>query len=353
VRTPRPLSPAFESVAPQPMTATVVPFHSSPEPAFVPERVPASEAEPRAVEVAEDFETLRDRGRELGNKGSYREAAVVYRRAAQVAAAAGDDARSDEAVCGWATAETELGNGARVMPELRQVLLRSAVEYNCWLASYALARAHELEGQVKKALFYARLSLHHSACVDRPGSMAGSHNLLGNLLLTEGCEADAAAEYRKALRESRDARPTWVAGVEGNLGYAIVARAGGQGLRSARVREGLRLLYRSLRTFQRAKAGLDAAISHLDVCFAHLELKRPRTAKRHGERALALAEAHGDSDTVKNCLYLLGQTAMLEGESERAQQYFGELERRFYPGRAGLANVLMSLDLRQVVNLRV
>ena len=43
---------------------------------------------------------------------------------------------------------------------------------------------------------------------------------------------------------------------------------------------------------------------------------------------------------------------MLEGDSERARQYFGELGRRFYPDRAQLANVLMSLDLRQVVNLR-
>lgn len=334
------------------MTVTVVPFHSSPKPAFVPEGVPTPEAKPCAVDVTGDFETLRDRGRELGNNGAYAEAATVYRRAAQAAAAAGDGDRADEAVCGWCTAETELGNGAKVMPKLRQVLLGSTVDYNCWLASYTLARAHELEGQIKKALFYARLSLHHSAHVARPGSTAGSHNLLGNLLLAEGCEADAAGEYRKALRESKDAPPTWVAGVEGNLGYSIVAGTTGQGLRRARVREGLGLLYRSLRTFQRAKAYLDAAISHLDVCFAHLELERPRAAKRHGEKALALAEGHGDSDTIKNCLYLLGQTAMLEGESELAQQYFSELERRFYPGRSGLANVLMSLDLRQVVNLR-
>ena len=132
----------------------------------------------------------------------------------------------------------------------------------------------------------------------------------------------------------------------------MVARTSGQRLRRARVREGLRLLYRSLRTFRRAKADLDAAISHLDLCFAHLELERSREAKRHGERALELAEGHGDSDTVKNSLYLLGQTAILEGEPKRAQQYFSELERRFYPDRAGLANVLMSLDLRQVVNLR-
>ena len=334
------------------MIANVVPFRSSPAPALIPERVPAPEVEASAIEATEDFETLRDRGRELGNKGSYSEAAAVYRQAAEVATAAGEADLADEALCGWGTAETELGNGNKVMPELRRILLGSTVDYNCWLASYTLARAHELEGQVKKALFYARLSLQHSAYVGRPGSTAGSRNLLGNLLIAEGREAAAAAEYRMALSESKDAPPTWVAGVEGNLGYCIVAGTNGQGFRRARVREGLRLLYRSLRTFQRTKADLDAAISHLDVCFAHLELERPRAAKRHGERALELAERHGDSDTVKNCLYLLGQTAMLEGDSERARQFFGELGHRFYPDRAQLANVLMSLDLRQVVNLR-
>ncbi len=341
------------------MTVTVVPFRSSSPPAFVPERVPAPEAAPCAVEViendvTEDFDALRRRGRELGNSGAYAEASAVYRRAAEVAAAAGDGDRADEAVCGWGTAETELGNGVEVMSKLRQVLLASTVDYNCWLASHALARAHELEGQVKKALFYARLSLNHSVYVDRPGSTAGSRNLLGNLLAAEGREGAAAAEYRKALGESKGAPPTWVAGVEGNLGYCIVAgaRTNGRRLREARVRKGLRLLYRSLRTFKRAGARLDVAISHLDVCFAHLELKRTRAAKRHGEKALELAEGHGDSDTVKNSLYLLGQAAMLEAESEKAREYFSELERRFYPGRAGLANLLMSLDLRQIVNLR-
>ncbi len=337
------------------MTATVVPFRSSPEPAFVPESVPAPEPDTcvvDAVDATEDFETLRDRAREFGNSGSYREAAVLYRRAAEVATAAGDTDRADEALCNWCTAETELGNGTQVMPELRRILLGNNNDHTCWLASYTLARAHELERQVKKALFYARLSLHHSGYVGRPGLTASSHNLLGNLLLAEGREADAAAEYRIALAESKDVPPAWQAGVEGNLGYCVVARTSGHGLRRSRMREGLRLLYRSLRTFRRASADVDLAISHLDLCFAHLELKRPRSAKRHGKRALALAERHGDLDTVKNSLYLLGQTAMVEGNPERAQHYFHELERRFYPDRSRLANTLMSIDLRQIVNLR-
>lgn len=331
------------------MTATVVPFHSAP----ILERVPAPEAEPRAVELTEDFETLRDRGRELGNQGSYREAAAVYRRAAQVAAAAGESDRADEALCGWATAETELGNGAKVMPELRQILLGSAVEYNCWLASYTLARAHELEGQIKKALFYARLSYHHSAHAHRPGLTGLSHNLLGNLLVAEGHEEDAAGEYRTALRQAEDSRPIWVAGAEGNLGYCLLVRAiRSPGFRRSRMREGLRLIYRSIRTFRREGVLQYCMLPHLDLCLAHLELQRPATARRHGQRALTLAKQYEDPTTTKNSLYLLGHVALLDGDTETALQYFNELGHRFYPDHAGLTDVLMSLDLRQVVNLR-
>lgn len=335
------------------MTATVVPFHSSPEPAFVPERVPAPEPEAYVVDAAEDFETLRDRAREFVAKGSYRDAATVYQRAVEVATAAGETDLADEALCGWGAAETELGNGAEVMPELRRILLGSPVDHNRWLAAYTVARAHELDGQIKKALFYAKLSRDISAFVDRPGLTGGSYNLLGNLLVAEGREVKAASCYRTALRLTEDASPTWTASAEGNLGYCLVVQAAGSSApRRARFREGLKLLYRSLRTFRRERAEWDAALSHLDLCFAHLELSRVACAKRHAVAALELAKRVEDLDMVKNCLYLLGQAAILEGKTEEARASFSDLEQRFYPERAGLADVLMSVDLRQVVNLR-
>ncbi len=335
------------------MIATVAPSNTSPEPALVPVGVLVPEAEPGADEVTENFETLRNSGRELVAKGSYREAASVYRRAVEVATAAGNCDLADEALCGCGAAETELGNGADVMPELRRILLDSSVDHNRWLAAYTVARAHELEGQIKKALFYARLGRDISAFVDRPGLTGGSYNLLGNLLVAEGNEAEAASCYRTALGHSDDAPPIWTAGAEGNLGYCLLVGAtGGKTLRRARMCEALRLIYRSLRTFRREGAIQYTVLPHLDLCFAHLELKRVASAKRHGHRALDLATRYGDSATAKSCLYLLGQAAIAEGDKEAARRFFGELESRFYPGRAGLTDVLVALDLRQVVNLR-
>ncbi len=335
------------------MTATVVPFHSSPEPAFIPERVSAPQAEPCPVEVTEDFESLRDRGRDLVATGSYRDAATVYRQAAQVATDAGEADLADEALCGWGAAETELGNGVEVMPELRRILLGSAVDHNCCLAAYTLARTHELEGEIKKALFYARLFRDRAEYVDREGLTGLAQNLLGNLLAAEGREAEAADCYRSALRRYEEAPPIWTAIAEGNLGYCLLSRTTAvKHLRGPRRREGLRLLYRSIRTFRHGGATQYMMLPHQDLCFAHLELERPASARRHGMRALSLAEEYRDFAVVKNCLYLLGQVAMLQSDAEAATTYFTELEQRFYPEQPGLATVLMSLDLRQVVNLR-
>lgn len=335
------------------MTATVVPFHSLPEPAFVPDRVSVYEPE-TCVEGAENFEALRDRARHLVARGSYRAAATVYQRAVEVATAAGENGLADEALCGWAAAETELGNGGEVMPELRRILLASPVDHNYCLAAYTLARAHELKDQIKKALFYARLFRDRSEYVERAGLKGLAQNLMGNLLVAEGREAEAEVHYRAALRLSANASPTWIASAEGNLGYCLVVQAAGgsHAPRRARFREGLTLLYRSLRVFKRERAERDIALSHVDLCFAHLELGRIACAKRHGTAALKLAKHLDDPEMVKNSLYLLGQAALLEGDTEAARGSFGDLERRFYPERTSLTDVLMSVDLRQVVNLR-
>ncbi len=326
-----------------------------PEPAPAPTRGSSPESEPRRLEAAaEDFESLRDRGRTLVARGAYREAAAVYRRAIDAATAADEADLADEALCGWAAAETELGNGAEVMPELRQLLLSSSVDHNRWLAAYTLARAQELAGQIKKALFYAKLSRDISAFVDRPGLTSGSHNLLGNLLLADGNETDAAKCYRTALHDAQDSPPTWVAGAETNLGYCLlVGAAQAKNRRRSLMRAGLRLIYRSIRTFRREGTIQYSTLPHLDLCFAHLELKRPASARRHGLRALDLARQFNDSVTIRNALYLLGQVALSEGDRQTAREYFADLGQQFYPEHAGLADILLSVDLRQVVNLRV
>lgn len=336
-----------------PMTVSVVPFRLSPEVSLGSQSVFTPDVETDVTEGIADFHALRNRARDLVAKGAYQEAAAAYRTAVDAATAAGEVDLADEALCGWGAAETELGNGVEVMPELRRILLDSVVDHNRWLAAYTIARAHELQGAIRKALFYARLSRDISAYVDRPGLTGGSYNLLGNLHVSEGSEWEAAACYRAALRHGVGAPLPWTAAAEGNLGYCLLAVAvGGRKLRRARLRKALTLIYRGLRTLRREGAIQYTVLPHLDLCFAHLELKRPASARRHGQRALELAKRYEDAAVIKNALYLLGQVALLEGDTVTARRYLGELGQRFYPGHSGLADTLMALDLRQIVNLR-
>ncbi len=333
------------------MTATVLPFRPSPVPAFVQADVPVSEARPRSVEVSEDFEALRTRGRELVDQGLYAEASVLYRRAADRAEEAGDTGATEEFLCGWGAAETELGNGEAVVRELTKVL-DSRIALNRWLAAYTVARARELQGETRKALFHARVCRGVATELERPGLTSVSCNLLGNLHVAEGSESEAAACYRTALRDF-DAPLLWRAAAETNLGYCLLADAvrGGR-RRRARMRDALTLIYRSVRTFRKAGALQYTVMPHIDLCFAHLELNRPACARRHGQRALELAERYGNATAIRNSLYLLGRTALLESDAETARRSLGELAQRFYPGQAGLVDILMALDLREVVNLR-
>jgi Tfp pilus assembly protein PilF len=88
----------------------------------------------------------------------------------------------------------------------------------------------------------------------------------------------------------------------------------------------------------------------LDLCFAHLELRRFADAWRHGHRALALGPTAG-GDTEKNALYLLGEVANLAGDDQRAQDYFSRLQ-RFYPDAPFLTDFLLAIDVRKVINLK-
>jgi hypothetical protein len=92
--------------------------------------------------------------------------------------------------------------------------------------------------------------------------------------------------------------------------------------------------------------------AHVDLCFAYAEMGRTLLAARHGRIGLQMAEAAGAADWIKNALYLLGEVAMLAGASQDGRARFRELQERFYPHQAYLADFLINVDVRNLVNLR-
>jgi tetratricopeptide (TPR) repeat protein len=305
-------------------------------------------AAPAGRELVEEFDILQSEGQAAFEAGRIDESIDLLGRALAWAEERGDARRIDLAFCNLCTATVGL-DAAEPLPRdatarLREILIRNEDLTNCRLAAYLLARVYELKKETKKGLFYARVGLDRSQLLGRPEWVASSHNQIGNFLLADSSFERAAAEYETALDLHPEQAPARRAVILGNLGYALLIRG--------ERRRGAELLYRSLKALRRLGAEREQIFPHLDLCYFHLEVRRYRDAIRHGEKGLALAEAYQDPDAVKNGLYLLGEACHLAGDEQAAGRHFDRLAREFYPGSSGIAQFLLTVDVRKIINLR-
>jgi tetratricopeptide (TPR) repeat protein len=290
------------------------------------------------------YEALRDRAERALWQGDLGTARRLYEQAQALAGEIGDPDLVDRARCNLAALLVETGEGASVMSDLRQVLMRNRDELNCYLAAYTLARAHDLNQDYKKAIFYARIGLDRVQRLGAPERTAICHNLMGNLLLAESHLDEACAEYERALATTEELPPLRLALILDNVGYCRLLKG--------RHAEGFEHSFRSLRMLRRLGARGYQRYPHLSLAFGYLEVGRHDRAARHGFAALRLAEEVGDDQVVKNALYLLGEAANLMGSPDDARRCFEALQRRFYPGQQGLIDSLMAVGVRRLLNLR-
>lgn len=307
--------------------------------------MPTAAADPA---VRGEFERLQAAGQEAARAGRLQEAEEILSRALACAEREGDSHRIDLAVCNLYALTVvfdrvePLGGGA--MNRLREILLRNRDQTHCFLASYILSRAYELRKESRKGLFYSRVALDRSRLLDREDWVGSSRNQIGNLLVLQSCFDEAAREYRGALAAQPQAAEERRAIIEVNLAYCLLM-AGDRAT-------AFQLLYRCLRTLRRLGSLRGQMFAHVDLCYGHLDLGRHDDARRHGERGLALAEALGEADSIKNALYLLGQTYHLLEDDATARSAFGRLQDEFYPGSTGIADFLLAVDVRKMINLR-
>lgn len=287
------------------------------------------------------LEELREQWQRLVEAGRLEEAEVVLQHALTCAQALGEQVHVDAMVCALSAVAINLGRGEGELGKLREVLMRSSDPANCRLAAYNLSVYYQFTRNYKKSVFYARIACDHARQVNR--ELNGyTRNQLGNALLGESFVDAACQEYETAL-ELVTGRGVWRARILNNLGYCRVLQK--------RIAEGYSCLYQSLRLLRSFAAERFQALPHLDLCFAHLETGRYAQAERQGAAALALAEKLGDSDLLKNALYLLGETANLRGDTERARGYFTRLQSDFFPEWPYLPGFLLAVDVRTLVNL--
>lgn len=295
------------------------------------------------------LEELMDRGR--GQIGAERldEALATFEAAERVAEAQDDPVGADRAWlnrCAVLIASQRLdGVGGRMLHRMRSILTEARDALNCWLAAYDIAQAYELTKDYRKGLFYAKVALDRAEVLGHRDWLASSYNQLGNLLLAESRfeEARDALEHARELL-SDDADSVRRSSILGNLGYVDIV-LGHQ-------REGFLLLYSSLRTLRKLERRREQAFAHLDLCFAHLEAGRLRDAMRHGMRSLGLAEEFGEPVTMQYALFLLGETAQLLGNPEEARSHFVRLQQLYFPDNPRLPDILLSVGVRGLVNLK-
>jgi tetratricopeptide (TPR) repeat protein len=256
----------------------------------------------------------------------------------------GDEEFAERVVCGQAAIAITLGQGDEYVPRLCAIVLRNRSHVTGFLAANNVARACELRRENGKGLFYARIARERAEVVGRPEWVAAAMNQIANLLLADSHFAEAAETYREALALLPAADGPRQLTYLANLGYCELVLGHHQ--------SGLTFLYRCLRAARQQRSARLEMIARTDLCYGHLELGRFEVAERHGRRGLALAEQIAESDWVKNALYLLGEASVLAGADSRAYAWFHELQRRFYPAQPHLPDLLLSVDIRKLVNLR-
>lgn len=278
------------------------------------------------------------------NEGSFDRAWQGFTAALEVARRGAVDSLVDRAYCNLAGVEIELGKAAdTVAAQLRQILVDNRDAESCRLAAYHLGRFYELRKESKKALFYARIAKERSRQLGHRHWLASSGNQTALMLLSESRIEEAGGELEQALDLlSGEERTAAAALIRENLGYCRFLQG--------RTKEGFRLCFESLRALRRL--GQRWWAPQLTLTYGYLQIQRPRRALIHGRAALAEAERHGETEAIKNALFLLGEAANLEGDSDAAYDYFLRLQRDFYPGQSFLPNFLLAVDVTGLVNLK-
>lgn len=295
----------------------------------------------------ERFEALLERGRIEYAEERLEDSLRTFEAAERLADGAGDERSSDRAFANRCGVLMVLQRGlpAGILQRLREILMAGHDPVNVRLAAYNIARTFEFTREHRKGLFYARIALDRSQVLDSADWQASSHNQIGNFLLGESRFDQARDEYEKALallpEEQVSVRR---AAIFDNLGYAYVALED--------LPRGLAYLYRSLRELRSMGKRRETILPHLSLSFALLEAGRSRYALKHAGMALALAEEAQESDSIKHALFLLGEATQQVGDSSQARLVFGQLQARYFPDASFLPDVLLTVDVRKLINLK-
>ena len=293
-------------------------------------------------------EALRERLREEIRHGRIEAAITLATEAVELARDHGDAAELDRAVCNRASLLVAQGEGAEAIGALRKILMRSSEASIRLQAADCVAGYHANLGELERALFYARLAVDFAEKSGDPEAEIKTRNNLGQLSLADSRFPEARDCFRQCLElmdlDRSVHRPEQRSLGLSNLAYCDTLLGD--------TRSGFGHAFESLRITRREDVGIWEMYPRLVLGHLYLEIGRYDRAAQHAHRGLELAETTpNNAEWIKNGLYLAGEAEKLRGRVREAYAIFSDLQMRFYPEQPFIVSLLMTTDIRGMINL--
>jgi len=296
------------------------------------------------------FDLLMDAAQTQFAAGKLAAALQGFNKAAECAREAGMAHEADRARCNAGFVRIELGRADEAIPILRSVFMGTLHPRNRCVAAYNLAAAFINTGDIGKAREWATRSRGLAGEIDDPALRAGVNNQAGSLAMKGSDFEEAGRAFQQALYAFEEMPENNMAAsratILDNLGYCLICQE--------ELDEGLKLCEKARQQLLELKARHLLYETLQDLCYGYILADNLDKARRCGEESLALAEEYEDLQVMKNCLFLLAETAIRAGDSFRARRYLRELA-EFYPEigmNEEMIDVFLMTDLTHVVNLR-
>lgn len=279
------------------------------------------------------------------SKGRLERALRLFVSAEQEAHGCGDQELIDRAFCNRCVVLLELDRLDGAVGELKTVLMRSRDPFTAWMAAYYTAQVYEVEGNMARALAYARRASDLARENGQPQALRASANQHGALALRDSHFKEAAERFRAALEyeAAGEIDQISIALIRDNLGYCLMC--------TSQVEPGLELCRDAAAALESIGARQYLAEVYQDVCFGALQRGDLMLARTVGEQALSLAAQYNHPSVEKNTLMLLADAAMDAGDDASTDDYLGRLSAH-YPDFRGMKAFLQAFNVREVINLK-
>jgi len=277
--------------------------------------------------------------------GRLERALALFTAAEDEAKRAGDRELSDRAFCNRCVVLLELDRLDGAVSELKSVLMRVRDPFTAWMAAYYTAQVYKADGNINRALAYARRATELARACPEPRAMAASANEHGTLALLDSHFAEAGEQFELALTLAGDDHVDAIgrAIIRDNLGYCMMC--------TGRAEEGMALCRDAAAAIETAGARQYLAEVYQDLCYGSLQGGDFDDARTWGEQALKLAHQFKHPTVARNTLMLLADAAMDAGDEEASEHYLQSLAEH-YPDFRGMKSFLRAFNVREVINLK-